>query len=103
MLQLVCCSLNEAGSGCARSSDLVATCERADIREHQRDQSVPDTRCLVVVCLQDMLESMGESVEMKRMGQPCECATCYVFLASEDGSYISGQTIHPNGGTVVNG
>jgi NAD(P)-dependent dehydrogenase (short-subunit alcohol dehydrogenase family) len=51
----------------------------------------------------DMLDGMGQSVEMKRMGQPCECATCYVFLASEDGSYISGQTIHPNGGTVVNG
>jgi NAD(P)-dependent dehydrogenase (short-subunit alcohol dehydrogenase family) len=51
----------------------------------------------------DMLDGMGQSVEMKRMGQPCECATCYVFLASEDGSYISGQTLQPNGGVVVNG
>ena len=40
---------------------------------------------------------------MKRPGQPSEVAPSYVFLASEDGSYISGQTIHPNGGTVVNG
>lgn len=39
---------------------------------------------------------------MGRPGQPCECGTCYVFLASEDGSYISGQTLHPNGGDVLN-
>lgn len=51
----------------------------------------------------ELIESFGEGVPMKRPGQPCECATCYVFLASEDGSYISGQTIHPNGGTVVSG
>jgi NAD(P)-dependent dehydrogenase (short-subunit alcohol dehydrogenase family) len=31
------------------------------------------------------------------------CATCYVFLASTDSSYISGQVLHPNGGDVVNG
>jgi NAD(P)-dependent dehydrogenase (short-subunit alcohol dehydrogenase family) len=53
--------------------------------------------------LQEKLESLGESVPMKRAGQPCECATCYVFLASEDGSYVSGQTLHPNGGVVVSG
>jgi len=45
----------------------------------------------------------GESVPLKRAGQPSEVAPCYVFLASEDGSYITGQVLHPNGGTVVNG
>jgi NAD(P)-dependent dehydrogenase (short-subunit alcohol dehydrogenase family) len=45
----------------------------------------------------------GESAEMGRAGQPDECAPSYIFLASEaDSSYINGQTLHPNGGTVVN-
>ncbi|MEN3376872.1 MAG: hypothetical protein V7604_2227 [Hyphomicrobiales bacterium] len=44
----------------------------------------------------------GESAPMKRAGQPNEVAPCYVFLASEDASYISGQVLHPNGGSVVN-
>ena len=35
--------------------------------------------------------------------QPTEIATCCVFLASQDSSFISGQTLHPNGGTMVNG
>jgi len=38
-----------------------------------------------------------------RPSQPSEIATCFVFLASNDSSSISGQTIHANGGTVVNG
>ncbi|KAL1742227.1 hypothetical protein HDZ31DRAFT_43703 [Schizophyllum fasciatum] len=40
---------------------------------------------------------------MGRPGQPSEIATCCVFLASQDSSFISGQTLHPNGGTMVNG
>ncbi|MDQ4148087.1 MAG: SDR family oxidoreductase [Pseudomonadota bacterium] len=44
-----------------------------------------------------------EYTPMKRAGQPDEIAPCYVFLASEDASYISRQVLHPNGGTVVNG
>jgi NAD(P)-dependent dehydrogenase (short-subunit alcohol dehydrogenase family) len=43
----------------------------------------------------------GESAPMKRPGQPNEVAPCYVFLASDEASYISGQVLHPNGGTVV--
>ncbi|MGF2615892.1 glucose 1-dehydrogenase [Rossellomorea vietnamensis] len=42
-------------------------------------------------------------VPMKRPGQPAELAGSYVFLASEDASYITGQMIHVNGGTIVNG
>jgi NAD(P)-dependent dehydrogenase (short-subunit alcohol dehydrogenase family) len=44
----------------------------------------------------------GESVPMERAGQPNEVAPCYVFLASDDASYISGQVLHPNGGKIVN-
>lgn len=47
--------------------------------------------------------SFGKDVPMKRPGQPDEVATCYVFLASGECSYMSGQVLHPNGGTVVNG
>ncbi|KAL4990301.1 hypothetical protein BDW68DRAFT_175018 [Aspergillus falconensis] len=40
---------------------------------------------------------------MGRAGQPSEIATCFVFLASQDSSFISGQCLHPNGGVVLNG
>ena len=40
-------------------------------------------------------------VPMKRAGQPCEVSPCFVFLASEDASYMTGQVLHPNGGTIV--
>lgn len=40
-------------------------------------------------------------VPMMRAGQPCEISPCYVFLASEDSSYMTGQVLHPNGGTIV--
>ena len=39
---------------------------------------------------------------MKRAGQPHEVGKCFVFLASDDSSYINGQVLHPNGGDVVN-
>jgi NAD(P)-dependent dehydrogenase (short-subunit alcohol dehydrogenase family) len=52
---------------------------------------------------EDKVATFGADVPMKRPGQPSEVATCYVFLASEDSSYIAGQMLHPNGGEVVNG
>lgn len=45
----------------------------------------------------------GEKSPMKRPGQPVEVAPCYLFLASDDASYMSGQFLHPNGGEVING
>jgi len=46
----------------------------------------------------------GASAPMQRPGQPDEVAPSYIFLAAEsDSSYINGQVLHPNGGTVVNG
>ncbi len=52
---------------------------------------------------EDKVANFGKQVPMQRAGQPEEVAPSYVFLASDDSSYISGQVIHPNGGTVVNG
>ena len=43
----------------------------------------------------------GASAPMARPGQPNEVAPCHLFLACADSSYMSGQVLHPNGGTVV--
>ena len=43
----------------------------------------------------------GASTPIQRAGQPNEVAPCYVFLASDEASYMSGQVLHPNGGKVV--
>lgn len=45
----------------------------------------------------------GSDVPLGRAGEPAEVAPCYLFLASEDASYITGQILHPNGGEIVNG
>ena len=52
---------------------------------------------------EEKVESFGGDVPLKRAGQPEEVAPCYVFLASDDASYMTGQVLHPNGGSVVNG
>ncbi len=45
--------------------------------------------------------TLTPEVPMKRAGQPFEIAGSYVFLASDDSSYMSGQILHPNGGDMV--
>ncbi|HEY0598363.1 SDR family oxidoreductase [Sphingopyxis sp.] len=49
------------------------------------------------------VETFGESTPMKRPGEPNEVAPAFLFLACDDSSYMSGQVLHPNGGTIVNG
>ncbi|MFC4294258.1 SDR family oxidoreductase [Novosphingobium tardum] len=51
----------------------------------------------------EKLETFGEDTPMGRPGQPNEVAPAFLFLACEDSSYMSGQVLHPNGGTIVNG
>ncbi|CAI6079341.1 unnamed protein product [Clonostachys chloroleuca] len=46
---------------------------------------------------------LGNWTPMDRVGQPSETATSYVFLASQESVFMSGQTLHPNGGIIVNG
>lgn len=43
----------------------------------------------------------GQDVPMKRAGQPYELAPTYVYLASGDSSYVTGQVLHVNGGTLT--
>lgn len=49
------------------------------------------------------VSEFGSDTPMKRAGEPNEVATCFLFLASEDSSYMTGQVLHPNGGEIVNG
>ncbi|MFN3898497.1 MAG: SDR family oxidoreductase [Acinetobacter junii] len=51
----------------------------------------------------ETVEKFGQDTPMGRMGQPSEVAPAYLFLASDDASYITGQVIHVNGGEIVNG
>lgn len=48
------------------------------------------------------VSTFGSNTPLERAAQPEEIAPCYVFLASDDASYITGQIIHPNGGEIIN-
>lgn len=52
---------------------------------------------------EEKVQSFGADVPLGRPGEPEEVAPSYVFLASADASYMTGQVLHPNGGTVING
>ena len=49
------------------------------------------------------IPEFGKNVPMGRPGQPNEVAPSFLFLACEDSSYMTGQVLHPNGGTIVGG
>ena len=51
----------------------------------------------------EKVANFGKDVPLGRPGQPEEVAPCFLFLASQDASYMTGQILHPNGGEVVNG
>ncbi len=51
----------------------------------------------------DEVATFGSDTPLGRAGEPEEVATSFVFLASEDSSYMTGQVLHPNGGRIVNG
>ena len=51
----------------------------------------------------DEVATFGSDTPLGRAGEPKEIATSFVFLASEDSSYMTGQVLHPNGGRIVNG
>ena len=52
---------------------------------------------------EDQVAEFGSDVPLARPGQPEEVAPSYLFLASNDSSYITGQVLHPNGGEIING
>jgi NAD(P)-dependent dehydrogenase (short-subunit alcohol dehydrogenase family) len=51
----------------------------------------------------EKVAKFGSDAPMKRAGEPVEIASAYLFLASDDASYYTGQFLHPNGGEIING
>ncbi len=51
----------------------------------------------------DKIKDFGDNVPLGHAGQPDEVAPCYIFLASADSAYMTGQVLHPNGGEIVGG
>jgi NAD(P)-dependent dehydrogenase (short-subunit alcohol dehydrogenase family) len=51
----------------------------------------------------DEVASFGSDTPLGRAGEPWEVAGSFVFLASSESSYMTGQTLHPNGGEIING
>jgi len=60
------------------------------------------TPLIVATFNKEQRKDFGQHTGMKRAGHPEEVAPSYVFLAAQDSSYFTGQTLHPNGGCVVN-
>jgi NAD(P)-dependent dehydrogenase (short-subunit alcohol dehydrogenase family) len=50
----------------------------------------------------EKVSQFGKDIPMERPAQPVEIATCYVFLASQEAAFLTGQVLHPNGGSIVN-
>lgn len=61
------------------------------------------TPLIVSTFKEEKIKKFGSETAMERAGQPSELGPAYVFLASDDASFITGQVIHVNGGEVVNG
>lgn len=51
---------------------------------------------------EEKVSQFGKDIPMERPAQPVEIAPCYVFLASREGAFITGQVLHPNGGSIIN-
>jgi len=61
------------------------------------------TPLIVSTLDENAVQNFGKDTPLKRPGQPVELAEAYVYLASSDSSYMTGQTIHINGGYIING
>ena len=70
-------------------------------RAHQARKTPAVPRALLEKLVVRQVEDFGQKQLMGRAGQPWEVATAYLFLASSDGNYYTGQCLHPNGGAIV--
>jgi len=61
------------------------------------------TPLIVASFSKEKVRKFGTDVPMGRAGQPQEVTPCYLFLATDQSSYMTGQVLHPNGGEIVGG
>lgn len=61
------------------------------------------TPLIVSTFPQEKVDAFGKDTPLARAGQPAEVAPCFLFLATTDSSYMTGQVLHPNGGEIING
>ncbi len=56
---------------------------------------------MVAAMPENVLDGMRAKVPVGRLGNPCEIAAAYAFLASDDAAYINGHTLSVDGGMTV--
>lgn len=91
------------GAITAFTRSLSANLAERKIRVNQIAPGPIWTPLIVSTLDKNAVGTFGKDTPLKRPGQPVELAEAYVFLASDASTYITGQTIHINGGTIVNG
>lgn len=91
------------GAITAFTRSLSANLAERKIRVNQVAPGPIWTPLIVSTLDKNTVGTFGKNTPMKRPGQPVEVAEAYVFLASDASTYITGQTIHINGGEIVNG
>lgn len=91
------------GAITAFTRSLSANLAERKIRVNQVAPGPIWTPLIVSTLDKNQVGTFGKDTPLKRPGQPVEVAEAYVFLASDASTYITGQTIHINGGTIVNG
>ena len=91
------------GSVSAFTSSLSENLADRKIRVNQVAPGPIWTPLIVSTLDKSAIKNFGKDTPLKRPGQPVELAEAYVYLASSDSSYMTGQTIHINGGSIING
>jgi len=95
--------IKEASLKQGRSERVAKRIAAATVNKTRREKGEPIWTPLIPASFKaDKMPFFGEDTILGRPGQQDEIAPCYVFLACDDSSYMTGQVLHPNGGRIVN-